>query len=282
MTFSFNPMLTNSAAGLFLATTDGLVQGAVMDDPAARYQLAGGILALTETLPMWGGVGIQEDIPFNNNLTGLGPSLQRATTLANLTGFSTFNQAHAWISSPQSECPSAGVSMTVPFYRFGSNARLAVACAPSLVSLEGGLVTQQVSWDFNAQQLIPYAPVEAANVITAMSWANTNGGTVTATTTTAHGYVAGNVVTISGVVPTAYNGDVTLIAGTTGSTLVYLLPLASTPGAVTTQGQVLAGGGALPVRVLMVQVGNSKVVSYDAVNNLVHWTPNGTAALILL
>jgi hypothetical protein len=279
-----SPMLTTNAAGSFRLQTEGYVQGVAMDDPAVRFFLASGTLGPAETLPMWGGVLISETVGGNlaNSYTNTnGRIITRAATLAVATGFSVFNQSHAWISSPQSEVPVALNNMSVGFYRFGSGARIPVAIDPSLVSLEGGLITQQVSWDYNLQRLVPYAPVEAANNFTAMSWANTAGGTVTATTTTAHGYVAGDDITVQGVTPAAYNGDWTL-ATASGSTLTFLLPAATTPGTVTVQGQIAAGGGALNCRVLEINMSNSKTVNYDGVNNLAHWNNSGSTALILI
>lgn len=154
MAIQLNPLLTTNAAGLFNTSAEGVVQGTAMDDPAVRYQLAGGILASTETLPMWGGVGIEEDI---NYAAVLGPNLKRAADFAHLTGFSVFNQATAFVSTPQSPVPTAQPGQTVPFYRFGSKARIIVAMDPALVSLNGGLITQQVSWDFTNQRLVAFA-----------------------------------------------------------------------------------------------------------------------------
>lgn len=285
--FSFNPALTTNVQGSFSVESTGFVQGTMMDDPTVRNLLSGGILATTETLPMWGGVGIFEDIPNVINGTQypapvLGPTVGRASTLANLTGFSVFNQAVAWITSPQSEAPSAGANMTVPFFRLGSNARIAVQMDPALVSLNGGLTTQNVSWDFNQQRLIPYYPTTGNVAISAMSWASTNGGTVSVTTASAHNLSVGSDFTISGAAPTAYNGDWTVATTGSTTTLTFLLPASVSPGAVTTLGQVNAGGGALNVRVLETKVGNCKTITYDAVNNLVHWNANGSCALILI
>jgi hypothetical protein len=42
----------------------------------------------------------------------------------------------------------------VNFYRIGSGARVALAIDPTLVSLEGGLVTQAVAWDYTNQKII--------------------------------------------------------------------------------------------------------------------------------
>lgn len=280
-TISFNPLLTTTAAGTFSVQSDGLVQGTAYDDPAVRNFLAGGLLASAETLPMWGGVGIFEDVaPSSGFDVSLGGQLGRATGLSSLTGFSVFNQAHNWVTTPQSHVPLASSGMTVPFYRLGSGARIAVAIDPALVSLEGGLITQQVSWDFTAQRLSPYNAAWNANVITAASWASTAGGQVTFTTTSAHGVAVGADFTISGMTPAGYNGDFKAIAGTTGSTLVAALT--TNPGASTVQGTLVAGGGALNVRILQVQVGNSKLVTYDPVTGFANWNPSGTAAVILI
>ena len=196
---SFNPVLTSVASGTFSVQSDGYVQGVALDDPAIRNSLAGGILASTETLPMWGGIAIFEDLPAAG-ADALGGTVGRAADNAHVTGFSVFNQAHHWVTSPQSEVPSAGAGMTIPFYRIGSGARIAVQCDPALVSLDGGLISQQVSWDFTNQKLIAYS----------------------------------------------------------------------------------SGIGALACKVLSVNTGNSKTVTYDSVNNLVHWSNTGAVAIILL
>jgi tyrosinase len=74
----------------------------------------------------------------------------------------------------------------------------------------------------------------AYNPLTAISWSN---GSVTATTTTAHGVQVGDLFQIVGVVPTSYNGRFTARTGMTGNTLVYAL--ATNPGQAT----VLGGTG---------------------------------------
>jgi hypothetical protein len=43
---------------------------------------------------------------------------------------------------------------------------------------------------------------------------------------------------------------------------------------------IVESQGALPVKVLRVQSGNSKVVIWDPVNNVANWNNSGTAALI--
>lgn len=157
---SLNPNATTNAAGGFSTNTDGYIQGNALNDPAVRYQLSGGVLAAAETIPMWGGVGIAEAVPAG----ALGGNITRAANLAALTGFSVFDQNYAAINTPQSPVPLIGSGGMVNFYRFGTNARLAVACDPALVSLVNGSVKAQVSWDFTNQLLIAYDGANALPV----------------------------------------------------------------------------------------------------------------------
>jgi hypothetical protein len=281
---SFNPLLMTTAQNTFNVSSEGYVQGVAMDDPAVRYALAGGILNATETLPIWGGVGIYEYIPGAAGAPAdqLGSLVGRATTLGALKGFAVFNQAHAWITTPQSQCPSGGAGMTVPFYRLGSGARIAVQCDPALASLEGGLVDQQVSWDFGGQKLVQYNAAWNAVNVSAATYSAGPPASVTFTTASNHGIAVGEFFTVSGVSPAGYNTEYQAISGTTGTTLVGQLAGLANPGSYVSGGQVAAGGGALPCKVLGFNIGNSKVVTYDPVNNLVNWNNAGNTALILI
>lgn len=68
---------------------------------------------------------------------------------------------------------------------------------------------------------------------TAITWAS---GVATVTVGAPHGYATGNVVTISGVVPTGYNGTYTIVSVPSSTT--FTVALATNPGAVTTEGTV--------------------------------------------
>jgi len=198
---AFNPMQTTTNYGGFSTQSNGLVQGVAMDDPAVRFALAGGVLATDETLPMWGGVGIYADIP-TANATELGTVVGRATSLTayaakQMVGFSVVNQATAWLTTPQSPAPTASGGMTVPYFLFGSGARIAVDCDSTLAAaLISGTIVPEVFWDFTNQQLVS------------------------------------------------------------------------------------TGTDALPVKVLRVQIGNSKIVSWDGTALAATWNNSGTAALI--
>ena len=163
MNISFNPYVQTNAAGMFTIESDGLIVGTAYPDPVARFALAGGYLDAAETLLMFGGVGIAENISKERTTAtadptrpdqALGPDIQRATATANLTGFSSFDQNYAAVNTPQSQVPTVGNGGLVNFYRLGCGVRLALAIDPTLVTLEGGLITQAVAWDFTNQKII--------------------------------------------------------------------------------------------------------------------------------
>src|SRR5580693_1506559 len=141
----FNYMTTTNAAGSFTLTTDGGVQGTQYDDPETTWSLRSGLVSQSETIPMWGGVGIYEQIPTPgaaNPSADLGSIIGRATTLTQtsstgLIGFSMFNQVYNAPISTNSTVPLASSGMTFNYQRLGSGARVWLACDPSLASYEG-------------------------------------------------------------------------------------------------------------------------------------------------
>lgn len=159
----FNPAATTNLAGLFITQAQGLVQGVFMDDPALRYELAGGVLKSTETLPMWGGVAVEELVSATG-FSPLGNDIARSVAQTSYSGFSVFNQNGAAINTPQSPVPLTLLGGQVNFFRKGSGARIVVACDPALVDLGGGITTAQVSWDYTNQKLVAYDSVAALPV----------------------------------------------------------------------------------------------------------------------
>lgn len=282
---SFSPYVQTVADGSFNVSSEGYVQGTAMDDPSARYRLAGGYLSNDETIPMWGGVGITEDIPGPdggmppNPSQVLGGKIARALSLTGsgaLTGFSVFDQAMAMINTPQSPVPLSASGGPVNFYRFGSNARIALACDPALVDLDGNIITSQVSWDFDLQRLIPFVAGYGPLAISAITW-NAN---VASVTVAANSLATGDDVEISGSDVAAYDGDWTITV-VDSTHFTFALPLASDPGDATT-GTVNAGGGALNVRILRVSPTNNMTVVYDPATGFAKWNRNGACALVLL
>lgn len=280
----FNPYVTTAGVGLFNTESKGLVQGQVYPAPNAVYNRAGGVLALAETLPMWGGCGIFCDIP---GATGgpaipLGATVGRATALTGskaLAGFSVFEGAYASVNTPQSPVPMVGSYGQVQYYRLGSGARIAVKCSPNLVNLQGDPIGSSVSWDFENQQLEPYVST------TISSGTYTDGtGAVSLTTAAPHGLLPGDTFNLDTLTGTgafaALNGDHTATAGTTGSTIHFTA--ASGLGATTITGGNVASGGLLPVTVLEVQAGNCMTVDYDTNTGFATWDFDGNCAIILI
>lgn len=283
---SFDPYATTTAADTFSVSTVGLIQGTVYDDPVARFALAGGVLDPAETLPMWGGVGICEDL--NSLMSGaasptLGNYIARAASIAStkpLTGFSVFNQAHAMVNSPSSPVPLAGSGGQVNFFRLGSGARLAVPCDAGLAALlSGDPVNTQVSWDFTGQLLVPYVAAYPQQNVSSISY-NSTTGVVTLTFATSPGLAVNDGFYVSGITGiTALNGPQVAITGTSGTTVEYQ----AAAGLIGTAagGVLAAGGGALPVRVLEFD-NNSMTVNYDSTTGNATWNRSGSAAVILL
>lgn len=151
MNITFNPATTTNAAGLFNVNSAGFTQGDAQDDPATKFRLTGGIVAATSPTPLYGGMLIQELLPAASSQPGaniLGNQLLPATAAANTTGICVINKAYAGVTSPSSPVPLFGQGMSANFYRFGSLGRIPLRINPALVSLDGGLITQQVSWDY--------------------------------------------------------------------------------------------------------------------------------------
>jgi hypothetical protein len=295
---SFNPVITTVAQGTFNVSSQGHIQGTAMNDPAVRNSLAGGVLSPNETLPMWGGVAISETTtPISTSVSApsssLGGYITRATTITataanGLTGFSVFDQNSAGITSPQSPVPLSGSGQLVNFYRLGSGARIAVPCDPALVSLEGNIISQQVSWDFSGERLVPYAAAYPAATVSNAVWASTSGGQITYTVgidLTSY-LAAGNDIAVTGIVSTGgtgvgLNGSFTIVS-ISATTIVVTDVQSASPGTYVSGGSTVAGGGALPVRLLDLQIGNSMTVSYNSVTGFASWNYNGSTAIILI
>lgn len=292
---SFNPILTTNAAGSFNIQSAGYIQGVALDDPAIRNTLAGGVLALTETLPMWGGVGIWETTPstaLGSTAGVLGGNVGRATGLTGataLTGFSVFNQAHHMINTPQSPVPLALPGMSVHFHRLGSGARIPVNIDPSLVSLEGNIINQQVSWDFIGQRLQPYVAAAPTAAITSMTWSNAGVGQIAVVSAAPTVFGLGDTLNISGATnagtggAAAVNGPFVINTYTDPTHFTLAAPAAAGVfGAIAGAPVVNVGTGALPVKIIDVMIGNSMVVNYAPPGNFASWNRAGSCAVILI
>jgi hypothetical protein len=156
MTIPFNPNVVTNAQGGFLVETSGYIAGLALDDPHIRNELRGGPLAATEVLPMWGGIPVSVGIPppIPDSQDSLGNPIVRATTVAQILGWSVFNQDHSMISSTSSPVPQAANGMMVAYYLTGSRARIPVPCDPAIASLVGGVINPAIGWDFTQMRVI--------------------------------------------------------------------------------------------------------------------------------
>lgn len=283
----FNPFVTTVAQGMFNTDSVGLRQGTAYADPSTRFRLRGGLLSDTETLPMWGGVGVYMNVPGTTgspNAT-LGPIVGRANALTGskaLAGFSVFDQAYGMVVSPQNQVPMIGSGGQVMTYPLGSLARIAVACDPTLLDLQGGPIGAQVSWDFVNQRLIPYI---GTLTISSGTYDNTT-GLVTLTMSAAIGFDSGDAIVVSSLTGTgafaSLDGTWTAIEPTGGTTVTYQAP-AGLGASTITGGSLTLGSGAsvaLPCKVLDVQASNCMVVDYDPTTNFANWNYDGAAAVI--
>ena len=289
---AFNPFSTTNAAGLFATQSDGLVQGVAMDDPTVRNRLAGGLVSTVETIPMWGGIAICENVPPSTQTSFLmGGSIQRATSVAStipITGFSVLNQGHAGQTTPQNTVPVFLTGQTINFYRMGSGARIAVKCDPSLVSLDGTPISSNVSWDFNNQVLQPYDASTATVSVTSVTASYASGLWTFAVVAAAASLVGaiGDFINLSGITGTGaslMNGNQRVTAYTSSTVFSFQIAGASDTFVAGAQsGTIVLNEGtvALPVKILGIQPTGNMTVDYNAVTGVASWNTNGPAALI--
>lgn len=285
----FNPYGTTNAQGSFSVQSAGYVQGVYQDDPAIRNALAVGNLSAAATVPLWGGVPISESIASSTADATLGGSIIQATSVANITGWSVFNNAYSMVGSPTSPVPLAvNAGASVAFFRSGCGIRIPVAMDPSLVSLDGGLITQNVSYDFNNQVLQPYDASTTTYAVTSMTSSFASGVYTIAVVMAVPSLVGavGDSINISGVTGTGaalVNGNQVVTAFTDASHFSFQVTAAVNAiatGALTGTIVLNAGTVALPVKILGISAGNSMTVIYNPATGAATWNRSGYAALI--
>ena len=279
----YNPALTTNISNSFSVDSRGFIQGTANDDPTVRNLLRGGPLASTETIPMWGGVAVSNYIPAE--LQGqLGPVVKRALTNANITGFSVFNQGGNAIIAPGGGVPLFYSGSKVPFYLIGSNARIPLQIDPALVNQDGNLINTQVSWDFTQQRIGVYSPAYAQQTPSAYTGYVSSTGVLSLTFTTAPGVAVGQYVTFAGFTGAniGLNTDMAVLSSASGGTvLTFQAPIGL--GSLTlSAGYLVAGGGALNVRIEQIKIGGCKVVTYNPSTGGISWTESGSVALALI
>jgi hypothetical protein len=165
MSLTYNAAQVTNANSTFYATSDGAIQGFYQDDPALRFQLRSGIVAPTQTTPLWGGMAVAVNLP--NPLyeaPSLKAALSLATSQANLMGFTVWNQAHATVLNPSIQAPvplagggngSNGPGGAINFFLLGSNAQIWVQCSSGVATaFKAGAYNQATYWDYTNQVLL--------------------------------------------------------------------------------------------------------------------------------
>lgn len=151
MAFPISGVLnTGNFPGTFFVDTNGFVQGAMEDDPVARFALRTGVASSAITVPIWGGVAIAESLAGGSSgvVEQAESVLLPATSGNGITGFTVYNQASAMVITNASNAPSAMPSMAVNFFRFGSGARVAVQTTSTVAAaLAGGTISPTLYWD---------------------------------------------------------------------------------------------------------------------------------------
>ncbi|VTN19561.1 Uncharacterised protein [Klebsiella pneumoniae] len=282
---SLNPMATTNAAGSFGVQSDGFIQGVALDDPANRFNLASGTVAATETKPLWGGLPVAELLPGVNS-SPRGSTIRRAVSLAELEGFTVFNQAHNGLTTPQSPVPLYASGMSVSFYRLGSNMRVPLKASAQVVALgtAGASVKTPLAWDFVNNQVTTAAAAAFAGADIATTAVTYSNGVATATTASAHGLTAGQYVKISGVAPAAYNGTVVVLSVPEYDNL-HLCACQRAGRLRDHAGHYRRSGSGRhhPAgESHLHRSGNSKTVSYDSDTGFLTWNNTDSCALVLL
>jgi hypothetical protein len=290
MQVNFNPMAVASYGDNFKISSDGYIQGDAILDPATRFELVAGVVASTETIPMWGGVAITETLASS----AIGNNLARAVSDAAITGFAISNQTHNAILLQGNglQVPQTFAGQTQSFARLGSKMRLPVACDPSLASLIGGSVSPQVTWDYNLQMLVPYDAATATVSVTSItaSYSATTGlwTFVVVAAAAANVGAVGDYINVAGVTGTgavSINQAQRVTAFTDNQHFSFQIAAgatAFTAGAQAGTITLVQATGALSVKVLDVQVGNSKTIEYKSATGIASWLNTGSIALIQL
>jgi len=151
---TFNPYVVTNVQDGFSVQSQGYWQGDLLDDPAGRYQLSAGVVAATETLPMWGGIAVFEKTTANAVDGGAAPLIGRAASAATFAGFSVFNGSYSLPTTPQSPVPMGSPGNSFNFVRAGTKNRVVVKAGTAILALVGTDNPQTFGWDATAQELV--------------------------------------------------------------------------------------------------------------------------------
>ena len=145
-TVSFNPaLMTQPQNSFILQTNNRWIQGLTKDDWASRAWLRSGIIG--GTVSLWGGIAVAVNTPSSPSNNRQGDEIVPATT-SQINGFTVYDQGINAIQTPGSQVQTFPPGFNVPYYLFGSNARIPVPLASGvLASLEGADISGTFYWD---------------------------------------------------------------------------------------------------------------------------------------
>ena len=139
---------TTVANNTFLLNTDGFIVGTLYGKFPDRYAIEGGVVASTQTTPLYGGLPLTLAVtaPTIQGSSGLGERATLATAQTNIDGWSVFDQGAAGIISGFSNVPLYYVNTSINFVRSGF---LVLPVNPAAVNtIAGGASNQAIFWNF--------------------------------------------------------------------------------------------------------------------------------------
>jgi hypothetical protein len=198
-TVTFAPYGTTVSSISYTLQTDGFVQGVFIDSPALRYTLEGGVVASTQTAPIWGGLPLTLTVPAlgsGGSSSGLGPVATTASAAGNIDAWCLNNQAAAGVITPSSNAPLFSSGGSLNFSRVGSGLLVVLPVNPAAVNtLVGAATNYPIYWNF-AQN---YVDITGTTPLGLQIYAvNTNSKTISYSSSTgfANWQTGGSVVVV--------------------------------------------------------------------------------------
>ena len=145
---------TTVSASSFLLSSDGYVQGTLVGKFPDRFQIEAGVVAPTQTTPLYGGQPLSLAVKApttTQGSSGLGELASLSTAATNIDGWCIFDQASAGVITPYSNVPLYYANNSVNFVRVGSAAWVALPVNPAAVnSIAGAASNLPLFWNFAA------------------------------------------------------------------------------------------------------------------------------------
>lgn len=162
-----DPLATTGGGDLAFIHSDGLMQGQVMENPYTSAGLESGVIATTETYPLYAGLPISLGLAANKkgrvvtkSVVGNVAAGIHGWTVSQRSGLLGFKTP----SSPATLFPQGG---SINFYRNGSKAEIVVQIDNTLAATLDGtdFITTPVMWDWTNDKLVAWTSgTDAANL----------------------------------------------------------------------------------------------------------------------